>query len=129
MSSSTSTWMYTGDWHSATRSYISGCAATSSDTSGSSSEYSSSSRSRSDSGVSRKPSRISASASGTSLALIPVIVPRSDGSRLGAGDDRHPNGAAPLRPGTVVVAHVLEAEQVLEHEPGVARALTDAAVC
>ena len=40
----------------------------------------------------------------------------------------HAHGAAPLGPRAVVVAHVLEAEQVREHEPGVARTLADAAV-
>src|SRR3712207_1764693 len=38
------------------------------------------------------------------------------------------DGVTPLRPGAVVVADVAVAEQVVEHEPGVARALPDAAV-
>ena len=42
--------------------------------------------------------------------------------------DRHADEAAPLRPGAVVVADVGEAEQLVEHEPGVAGALADAAV-
>src|SRR5262249_41612841 len=36
--------------------------------------------------------------------------------------------AAPLGPRAVVVLHVLVAEQLLQHEPGVRRALADAAV-
>src|ERR1700691_464434 len=35
---------------------------------------------------------------------------------------------APLGPGTVVILHVAEAEQILQHEPGVRAALADAAV-
>src|SRR6185436_3282034 len=35
---------------------------------------------------------------------------------------------SPLGPGAVVVLHVLEAKQILQHEPGVAGALADAAV-
>src|SRR4028119_762555 len=42
--------------------------------------------------------------------------------------DGGPDGVAPLRPGAVVVADVVVAEQVLEHEPGVAGALPDTAV-
>src|SRR5690606_21159504 len=42
--------------------------------------------------------------------------------------DRRPDGAAPLGPGAVVVAHVLEAEQVGEQEPGVRAPLPDPAV-
>src|SRR5688500_15950331 len=42
--------------------------------------------------------------------------------------DRHVHQVAPLGPGAVVVANPGVAEQVLEHEPGVRRALTDAAV-
>ena len=39
---------------------------------------------------------------------------------LGANGDREANRVAPLRPRAVVVAHVLESEQVGEHKPGVA---------
>src|SRR5262249_34083353 len=42
--------------------------------------------------------------------------------------DRRAHQVAPLRPRTVVVLHVLEAEQMLEREPGEARPLADAAV-
>ena len=42
--------------------------------------------------------------------------------------DGGPDGVAPLGPGAVVVADVVVAEQVVEHEPGVARALADTAV-
>src|SRR5687768_3297374 len=42
--------------------------------------------------------------------------------------DRRADQVAPLRPRAVVVLHVLEAQQILEHEPGMARALADAAV-
>src|SRR5690606_37050486 len=38
------------------------------------------------------------------------------------------HSAAPLGPGPVVVAHLLQPEKVLEHEPGVAGPLSDAAV-
>src|SRR5690606_23298542 len=90
--------------------------------------YSSRSCSRSGSSTARKSSRISASASGTWVVVIPDIVTRSDRAGLAAGDDRHAHGAAPLRPRAVVVPDVLEAEEVLQHEPRVAGALTDAAV-
>ena len=42
--------------------------------------------------------------------------------------DGHADQAAVFRPGAVVVADPLEAEQLVEHEPGVAGALSDAAV-
>src|SRR5262245_43341585 len=42
--------------------------------------------------------------------------------------DRRADQVAPFGPGAVIILDVLEAEQVLEHEPGVARALADAAV-
>src|SRR5438445_5447567 len=42
--------------------------------------------------------------------------------------DRHPHEGAVLRPGAVVVLDVGAAEQLVEHEPGMGRALTDAAV-
>src|SRR5262245_29364046 len=42
--------------------------------------------------------------------------------------DRRADQIAPFGPGAVIILDVLEAEQVLEHEPGVARALADAAV-
>ena len=42
--------------------------------------------------------------------------------------DRHADRVAPLGPAAVVVAHARVAEQVGEHEPGVAAALADAAV-
>src|SRR5690606_39505589 len=45
-----------------------------------------------------------------------------------AGGDGHPDRVAPFGPGTVVVADRVAAEQVLEHEPGVAGAFTDSAV-
>src|SRR5699024_6250654 len=47
---------------------------------------------------------------------------------LGAGGDRHGHDIAPFGPGSVVVAHVVVAEQVRENEPGVAGAFADAAV-
>src|SRR4051812_17599635 len=42
--------------------------------------------------------------------------------------DRRADQIAPLGPRTVVVLHVLESEQVFQHEPRVAGALPDAAV-
>src|SRR2546421_9421850 len=42
--------------------------------------------------------------------------------------DRGSDCAAPFGPGAVVVAHVGIAEQLAQHEPGVSRALADAAV-
>src|SRR3972149_12209604 len=42
--------------------------------------------------------------------------------------DRLADHAAPLRPGAVVVADLRVAEQVLQDEPGVRRALADAAI-
>src|SRR5215211_3937020 len=49
-------------------------------------------------------------------------------SRLSSLGDRHADHAAPLRPGAIVVAHVGVAEQLTQYEPGVARALADAAI-
>src|SRR6266446_814428 len=48
----------------------------------------------------------------------------------GAGfiDDRRADQVAPLGPGAVIVADLVEAEEVLENEPGVRTALADAAV-
>ena len=58
-----------------------------------------------------------------------------DGARAHAGRlarlaplDGGAHAVAPLGPGAVVIAHVLIAEQVGEHKPGVAGALADAAV-
>src|SRR5690242_6842383 len=51
-----------------------------------------------------------------------------DGARLFTRHDRRAHGVAPLRPRSVVVAHPGFAEQMRQHEPGVARALADAAV-
>src|SRR5690348_7944612 len=42
--------------------------------------------------------------------------------------DRGADGVAPLGPAAVVVAHAVVAEEIAQHEPGVARALADAAV-
>ena len=42
--------------------------------------------------------------------------------------DRHGHHVAPLGPRAVVVAHVVDAEQLVQHEPGVRRALADPAV-
>src|SRR5688500_6447948 len=42
--------------------------------------------------------------------------------------DGHPHGITPLGPGAVVVADLGVAEQLVQHEPGVAGALADAAV-
>src|SRR6266568_9379884 len=42
--------------------------------------------------------------------------------------DRCADQATPLGPGTVVVANLFVAEQIVQHEPGVAAALADAAV-
>src|SRR4029453_17588544 len=42
--------------------------------------------------------------------------------------DRHVDHVAPLGPRTVVVAHVLEPQEVLQREPAVAAALADAAI-
>ena len=42
--------------------------------------------------------------------------------------DRHVHHVAPLGPRAVVVLHVVVAEQLVQHEPGVGRALADAAV-
>src|SRR5271156_3017803 len=49
----------------------------------------------------------------------------------GDGDfflDRGADEIAPLGPGTVVILHVAEAQQILQHEPGVRAAFADAAV-
>src|SRR5439155_56096 len=54
--------------------------------------------------------------------------PRVARSRARPADDRDPDAVAPLGPRAVVVTHVAEAEQVLQHEPGVAGTLADAAV-
>src|SRR3954465_11846568 len=43
--------------------------------------------------------------------------------------DRRPHQVAPLGPRPVVVLDVVEAEQMLEREPGDARPFTDAAIC
>src|SRR5882762_4079678 len=55
------------------------------------------------------------------------------GSRFGLGgacfvDDGGADEVAPLGPGAVVVANLVEAQQILEDEPGVRAALADAAV-
>src|SRR5262245_34527768 len=42
--------------------------------------------------------------------------------------DGYSNGASPLSPGAVVVANVAVAEKLVKHEPGMCRALADAAV-
>ena len=42
--------------------------------------------------------------------------------------DRRVNQVAPLCPASVVVADLVEAEQVFEHKPGVRAALADAAI-
>src|SRR5207248_7673887 len=54
--------------------------------------------------------------------------PRVARSRARPAGARDPDAVAPLGPRAVVVAHVAEAEQVLQHEPGVAGPLADAAV-
>src|SRR3954452_11708060 len=59
-----------------------------------------------------------------SAKRLPEAGPRLRGVLL----DRDVDEVAPLRPRTVVVAHVALAEQLVEHEPGVRRALADAAV-
>src|SRR6266446_2253408 len=46
---------------------------------------------------------------------------------LGLGH-RHVDHASPFGPGSVVVSDLVVAEQVFEDEPGVRRALTDAAI-
>ena len=46
----------------------------------------------------------------------------------GSGFDWDVDQVAPLGPGAVVVAHVLDTEQLGEHKPGVSRALPDPAV-
>src|SRR5213075_2706500 len=45
-----------------------------------------------------------------------------------AGFDRRADQVPPLRPRPVVILHVVDAQQVFQHEPGVAGALADAAV-
>src|ERR1700682_1284289 len=42
--------------------------------------------------------------------------------------DRSADFVTPLRPRTVVIADVVEPEQIGKHKPGVARALADAAI-
>ena len=42
--------------------------------------------------------------------------------------NRGPHPVAPLRPGTVVVAHFLKAQQIAQHKPSVAGSLPDPAV-
>src|SRR3712207_2775104 len=65
---------------------------------------------------------------------VPRSIPSSPLPCLGAPHmsgplgDRDADQGAVLGPRAVVVLHVLVAEQLAEHEPGVARALTDAAV-
>ena len=68
-------------------------------------------------------------------AYCPVLVVPRDGNGelahspcLGALLDRDADQVAPLGPGAVVVADVLVAEQLVQHEPGVGRALADPAV-
>src|SRR3990170_7787574 len=59
----------------------------------------------------------------------PSVAPHMSGlPRLVAESNRHADERAVLGPGAVVVLHVLLAEQLLEHEPGVRGALADAAV-
>src|SRR5213082_2816364 len=48
--------------------------------------------------------------------------------RLGALFNRHSDPIAPLRPGSVVVPHVVQTEQIAKHEPGVAGSFTDTTV-
>src|SRR5882757_7844907 len=55
--------------------------------------------------------------------MTPCSALRSDVLLDGNGDH-----VAPLRPRSVVVLDVVLAEQLVEHEPGVRRALADAAV-
>src|SRR3954466_901306 len=45
-----------------------------------------------------------------------------------AGFDRRADEIAPLRPASVVVLHVVLAEQVLHHEPSMTRPLADPAI-
>src|SRR4051794_21556668 len=45
-----------------------------------------------------------------------------------AFDDRRRHGVAPFGPRTVVVLYLGEAQQVMEHEPGMARPLSNAAI-
>src|SRR6478609_2919109 len=72
---------------------------------------------------------MSARAAGRAEVFItPSLLACRNGAALGTLDDRDPDGVAPLGPGTVVVAHGVEAQQVLEREPGVAGPLADAAV-
>src|SRR6478735_12156119 len=62
----------------------------------------------------------------------PLVAPHmSDHLRfagLGTERDRHRTQRAVLEPRTVVVAHVRDAEDLAQREPGVRRALADAAV-
>src|SRR6266568_830109 len=72
----------------------------------------------------RTPRRSPPSAPAPASASVPGRRrPRRNGAL-----DRHPHGVAPLDPGAVVVADPLEAEELAQHEPGVAGALADAAV-
>src|SRR3954471_3761228 len=59
-----------------------------------------------------------------SAKRLPEAGPRLRGVLL----DRHVDEVAPLRPRAVVVAHVVLAEQLVQDEPRVRRALADAAV-
>src|SRR6266581_2139226 len=72
--------------------------------------------------------RRSPAAGGSARRRLPAASSRAVGSRAVPAGDRDPDAVAPLGPRAVVVAHVAEAEQVLQHEPGVAGTLADAAV-
>src|SRR5271169_3937283 len=63
-------------------------------------------------------------ATGTHPDKLPALV-RGDGDFL---LDRGADQIAPLGPGTVVILHVAEAQQIFQHEPGVRAAFADAAV-
>src|SRR4051794_37275149 len=52
----------------------------------------------------------------------------AESAGLGALGDGRANQVAPLCPGTVVVADLRVTQQVMQHEPGVAGPLADAAV-
>src|SRR6266513_914023 len=48
--------------------------------------------------------------------------------RLSALFDGSADFVAPFRPGTIVIADVIQSQQISEHKPGVTRALADPAI-
>ena len=65
---------------------------------------------------------------GATARIVQSLLERLRAAALDVLLDRHGDHVAPLGPGAVVVLHVVLAEQLVQHEPGVRRALADAAV-